>query len=178
MNLLPILVVSALLLALRVSGSTLEARTCGVPSDAVPFYRSFSSSRQDYWYSPDGTAVSTAIRAGYELQEVIGLIFLTQEEGTAPLYHLVDATHQLYTMNITEVAVQEQHGWSGSNLNPPTLYIYPDQVCGSIPMYRLFSAATEGYFYTTSSAERLEFIQNEGYADVGITGYILPLGCS
>ncbi|KAJ7624391.1 hypothetical protein FB45DRAFT_923297 [Roridomyces roridus] len=80
-------------------------------------------------------------------------------------------------MNVSEIAAAEENGYQVNN-DPSTVYIYPTQVCGSVPVYRLYSSSGTDNFYTTSESERLDFIANEGYADVGITGYVLPLGCS
>ncbi|KAJ7616118.1 hypothetical protein FB45DRAFT_841768 [Roridomyces roridus] len=181
MKFLWICLVLAFFFALNTWGLSLEYRTCGAPADAVPLYRLFNSrsGSVDHWYTPDAAAVTDAVPKGYAFENVLGLVFLTQEEGTAPLYHVVSAsaTDNLYTMNLTEVGLDEANGYA-SVPNPPTLYIYATQVCGSVPVYRLYSAAGTDSFYTTSEAERLQFIANDGYTDLGIMGYVLPLGCS
>ncbi|KAJ7617112.1 hypothetical protein FB45DRAFT_1063650 [Roridomyces roridus] len=159
--------------------SALKPRTCGAPADAVPFYRTYNSARIDHWYTYDATALNTFNPEGWLFENVLGLVFLTQEEGTAPLFHLLNSVvhDNFYTMNSSEVTAAQQNGYETSG-NPSTVYIYPTQVCGSVPVYRLYSSSGTDNFYTTSESERLEFIANEGYVDVEITGYVLPLGCS
>ena len=53
-------------------------------------------------------------------------------------------------------------------------YVYPEQVCGSIPLYGLFNSNITDHFYTTNETEREDAIANLGYADQGIACYVLP----
>lgn len=52
-------------------------------------------------------------------------------------------------------------------------WIYPSQVCGSIPLYRTYDASGTDHFYTQSQSEYQGVIA-EGFLDEGIVGYILP----
>lgn len=45
-------------------------------------------------------------------------------------------------------------------------------VCGAKPLYRVFSEAAQNHFYTTSAPERDNAVNNLGYRDEGIAGYI------
>ncbi|KAJ7629040.1 hypothetical protein FB45DRAFT_1004435 [Roridomyces roridus] len=177
----PTILLSTVIAACCQCAMALKPRTCGAPADAVPFYRAYNSPRIDHWYTYDVNAlVSNGFNPqGWLLQNVLGLVFLTEEEGTAPLFHLYNSvvTDNFYTMNTSEVTAAQQNGYL-INTNPVTVYIYPTQVCGSVPVYRLYSATGTDNFYTTSESERLDFITNEGYTDVEITGYVLPLGCT
>ncbi|KAJ7624446.1 hypothetical protein FB45DRAFT_1060747 [Roridomyces roridus] len=167
-------------MAITPATSALKPRTCGAPADAVPFYRTYNSAKIDHWYTYDVNALNSFNPQGWAFQNALGFVFLTQEEGTAPLFHLFNSgvTDNFYTMNSSEVTAAQQNGY-GISGNPSTVYIYPTQVCGSVPVYRLYSASGTDNFYTTSESERVEFIANQGYTDVEITGYVLPVGpCS
>ncbi len=48
------------------------------------------------------------------------------------------------------------------------------QICGSIPLYRSYAAASDDHFYTTSLPEHQNAIAMYGYVDQGITGYVWP----
>ncbi|KAJ7443828.1 hypothetical protein FB451DRAFT_1295130 [Mycena latifolia] len=152
------------------------SETCGDPTNALPFYRSYKSTTVDHFYTTDVTLVNNAVAANYALQSVAGLVFVTQEESTAPFYrlHSVDATDNFYTMSTTERDNALQHGYV-SVANDPETYIYPTQICGSIPLYRLYNSVGKDNFYTTSESERLDFISNQGYTDIEIAGYVLPI---
>ncbi|KAJ7043766.1 hypothetical protein C8F04DRAFT_1229241 [Mycena alexandri] len=160
---------------------TRSAQTCGDPADAVPFYSLFNSATVDYYYTADAGLVDTVFPApsGYALQGVAGLVFVTQEESTVPFYRL----HQLlansvnnnfFTTNTTERDLAIQQGFSLTPTDPLT-FIYPTEICGAVPFYRVFNPGAQANFYTTSESRRLDFIANQGYEDLGIAGYILPL---
>lgn len=50
-------------------------------------------------------------------------------------------------------------------------FLMSEQSCGSIPLYRLYNGR---HFYTTSSTERDNAINNLGFASEGVTGYVWP----
>jgi hypothetical protein len=51
-------------------------------------------------------------------------------------------------------------------------FISPDERCGSTPLYRLLNVPPDAHFYTTSAAERDNAVNNLGFQDQGIAGYI------
>ncbi|KAJ7692862.1 hypothetical protein B0H17DRAFT_1132842 [Mycena rosella] len=152
-----------------------SADTCGNPTDALPFYRSYNPTSVDHFYCSNLNQVNTAItQTGYSLQEVAAMVFVTQKESTVPFYHLWSgpATDSFYTISTTE---RDNAVKGGYRLEATTEFIYPTQVCGSVPLYRLYHATKLDNFYTTSESERLDFIANQGYNDIEIAGYVLPV---
>ncbi|KAJ7725691.1 hypothetical protein B0H16DRAFT_1593965 [Mycena metata] len=155
-----------------------SSETCGNPADAVPFYRSYSPTVVDHYYTADANFVNV-FDSGYPLQGVAAFVFITQEESTVPFYHLysVAATDNYYTISTTERDAAVQNGYiivNGSVNDDPLTYIYPTQVCGSVPFYKLYNPTKLDNFYTASESERLDFIANQGYLDIEIAGYVLP----
>ncbi|KAJ7708406.1 hypothetical protein B0H16DRAFT_1632732 [Mycena metata] len=163
--------------AVAVTGRTTQ--TCGDPSDAVPYYRTLSNALTDYYYTADAALVDTVFvgTGNYALQGVAGLVFLTQEESTVPFYRLGKTAVNFFTANTTERDIAIQQGYRLTP-NDPLTYIYPTEICGAVPFYRMVNTAEQANFYTTSESERLDFLANQGYTDLGIAGYILPLGGS
>ncbi|KAJ6496828.1 hypothetical protein DFH09DRAFT_1336375 [Mycena vulgaris] len=165
-----------LTLAVIFSALTIRSSaTCGDPTLVVPFYRSYESAGVDHLYSTDVANINTNIVNGITVfQGVAGLVFVTQEVLTVQFYRLFSGTARdhFYTTSTTERDAALQNGYV---LQAETIYIYPAQICGSIPLFHLFSAAGKDNFYTTSEVERLKFITTLGYADVGIAGYIFPV---
>jgi hypothetical protein len=49
------------------------------------------------------------------------------------------------------------------------IYVYPTQLCGSVPFYRMYSSTD--HFYTADPAERAS-AAGIGYTDEGIEGYV------
>lgn len=144
----------------------------------MPFYRAYDSVTVDHYYTPEVASVNDVVASGgWVLQGIAALVFVTPEESTVPFYRVANAAvgDNFYTISTTELDAALQNGYV---LNPPppdpVTYIYPTQICGSVPFYRLFSAAGQDNFYTISESERLDFIAN-GYVDVEIAGYVLAL---
>ncbi|KAJ7760010.1 hypothetical protein B0H16DRAFT_1688904 [Mycena metata] len=150
-------------------------QTCGDPSNAVPYYRTLSTPLSDYYYTADAALVDAVyVDNNYALQGVAGLVFITQEESTVPFYRLTKFAVNFFTANTTERDIAIQQGYSLTPKDPLT-YIYPTEICGAVPFYRMVNTAEQANFYTTSESERLDFLTNQGYTDLGIAGYILPL---
>ncbi|KAJ7851890.1 hypothetical protein B0H13DRAFT_2359811 [Mycena leptocephala] len=153
-----------------------SSNTCGDPDDAQPFYRVFKPTPADYLYLTSIDQVNGA--TAFAFDGVAAFVFVTQEESTVPLYRLAigaGPTHNFYTTSTTEIATALQSGWRVAG-NP--FYIYPTQICGSVPFYRLYNASKGANFYTISESERLDFITNQGYIDVEVAGYVLPFMAS
>ena len=51
-------------------------------------------------------------------------------------------------------------------------FIAPMELCGSVPIYRLYSPGSDDHFYTTGAAERDNAISSYGYLDEGVLGYV------
>lgn len=51
-------------------------------------------------------------------------------------------------------------------------FISPDDRCNATPLYRLLNVGPDAHFYTVSAAERDNAVNNLGFQDQGITGYI------
>jgi hypothetical protein len=137
------------------------------------FYRGFKSTTVDHFYTTKVDLVDNSVLAGYALQGVAALVFVTQAESTVPFYRLwkASATDNFYTTSTTERDNAIQNGYVLWTPDPQT-YIYPTQICGSVPFYRLYNSAQQDNFYTTSESERLDFI-TQGYTDIEIAGYVL-----
>ncbi|KAF8195239.1 hypothetical protein K438DRAFT_2017237 [Mycena galopus ATCC 62051] len=153
-----------------------SGETCGDPADALPFYRSYvGGSFTDHFYTARINTLNTQLKGSYNLEEVACMIFLSQEESTVPFYRVFNevAWDNLYTANTTELDNALKAGYVTPTDGDSVTYIYPTQICGSVPFYRLFNSAIVDNFYTTSESERLQFLA-EGYVDVEIAGYVLP----
>ncbi|KAJ7919585.1 hypothetical protein B0H13DRAFT_1988362 [Mycena leptocephala] len=131
------------------------------PLEAVPYYRTYSSSAVSHALTANVPALNGGIMfSGYPLQAVAGLVFVTQQLSVVPFYRL-EGAHRFYTISTTERDNAIAAGYTLYTAEP-VVYIYPTQICGSVPFYRLHNP-------------RLEFITSQGYEDVEIAGYLLPL---
>ncbi|KAJ7927956.1 hypothetical protein B0H13DRAFT_1860995 [Mycena leptocephala] len=153
-----------------------SADTCGDQTNAQPFYRTYRPTNTDHWYTTNVGLVINAVVNLQSLEGVAALVFVTQEESTVPFYRLFNTatTDNFYTISTTERDNALQNGYAHVTQDPFT-YIYPTQMCGSVPFYRLYHETKKINFYTTSVSERLAFITSQGYTDIDIAGYVLPV---
>ncbi|KAJ6473120.1 hypothetical protein C8R45DRAFT_406930 [Mycena sanguinolenta] len=152
-----------------------SAETCGDPMLALPLYRIFQPAVPARAYELDVTVVTAEIaQAGWTLESVSAMAFPSQQESTVRFYHLENGALRanFWTINTTELNTALQEGYSvvASDMT----YIYLTQICESVPFYRASGSANRDNVYTTSESEYLQFIA-EGFIDMGIAGYVLPL---
>ncbi|OAX32631.1 hypothetical protein K503DRAFT_749649 [Rhizopogon vinicolor AM-OR11-026] len=57
-----------------------------------------------------------------------------------------------------------------------TIIIFPNQVSGSIPLYRLYNPTTVDHLYTTSTAQKESAVAQDGYRYEEIAGYVYESG--
>ena len=81
--------------------------------NSVPFYRLYSSTETDHYYTTDETDRDNFVAAGYTFQRIDGYVYPTALCGSVPLYKVYNAAapDHLYTTNITErdVAIDTQN---------------------------------------------------------------------
>jgi hypothetical protein len=121
-----------------------------------------------------GPLTVTEEAPGWVLEGVEGLVFVTQEESTVQFYRLISTSDNFYTILTTERDNAIQNGYRDASVGASTAYIYLTEVYGSVPLYRLHSDTKTDNIYTTSKSERVDLIP-EGYTDMGIVGYVVPL---
>ncbi|KAF8063604.1 hypothetical protein FPV67DRAFT_1421210, partial [Lyophyllum atratum] len=90
---------------------------------------------------------------------------------TIPLYALVNyqTWDFFYTSNAWE-RDQAMHRW-GYKSRGTAGYVFQNNWCGGVPLFRLYSWRSKQHFYTTSWAEKAKAMRG-GYKDEGIAGYI------
>ncbi|OJA17572.1 hypothetical protein AZE42_01230 [Rhizopogon vesiculosus] len=57
-----------------------------------------------------------------------------------------------------------------------TIVVFPNQVSGSIPLYRLYNPTTVDHLYTTSTAQKESAVAQDGYIYEEIAGYVYESG--
>lgn len=53
-------------------------------------------------------------------------------------------------------------------------YVYATQICGSVPLYRLYQPVCVDHFYTIDTAEVRTASMTENYVEEGIQCYVMP----
>ncbi|KAF7374149.1 hypothetical protein MSAN_00296300 [Mycena sanguinolenta] len=158
--------------------TTLDPRTgatCGDVSDLAPFAELYIPSETAHIYTIyNNNVTSVFTNPGTQYLGIVALIFSIQDPSTVPFYCLRNnaATAWLYTANETERSTALASGYMELFTAG---YIYPSQICGSVPLYRLhLLGANSDYIYTTSVTDRENAITS-GFTYEGIAGYVYDL---
>lgn len=126
--------------------------------------RSYDASNGFHFYTTnDGEAAC----CGYAVEYLdYYYLYSAANAGLVPFYRcsLGNGSH-LYTTSST------CEGAGGATNEGSMGYIATSQVCGSVPLYRLYDATNGDHFYTTSSSEAAS-AEGGGYATEGIAGYV------
>ncbi|KAJ7788626.1 hypothetical protein B0H14DRAFT_3892320 [Mycena olivaceomarginata] len=142
---------SASTLAQNVSVKPPSPLTCGNPNDSV-FYYVMTSPGTDNFYTSVLAEVTSAVNDdGYVFGGVAARVFLTPE----------------FSLSLST------GGYIDEGISA---YIYPSQICGSVPFYRVYNSAATEHFYTINETERDSLLGSSGWADEGIAGYVLDVG--
>ncbi|KAJ6496852.1 hypothetical protein DFH09DRAFT_1336995 [Mycena vulgaris] len=165
-------IISALLLALLGASPSVSQNmtvkppsplTCGNTSDAVPLY--LAEWPGAAFYSTSVSEISTVVsRNTFMFEGISARIFLTQELSTVPLFRLVQGTDMFFTISTTERALVLQTGYIDEGTAG---FIYPSQICGSTPFYRIYTSLANEHYYTISSADRDAVLASSGNVPAG-----------
>jgi hypothetical protein len=118
---------------------------------------------QGHFYTTD---LNEAMSGGFNLEaQDYYFLYTAQAGGLQPFFRCLKPNGKyLYTTST------DCEGLGAPQLT--VAFISPEAVCGSTPLFRLFSSAAGNHFYTISASERDNAIANFGYADEGIAGHV------
>ncbi|KAJ6564180.1 hypothetical protein B0H19DRAFT_1067770 [Mycena capillaripes] len=98
-------------------------------------------------------------------------IFPNQEGVAVPffrLYNNAPFNDHIYTTDASEVNVLISEGYS---LEDITGYVYNEQICGAVPLFRSYNSVLGDHMFTTSKNEHAAFLK-DGYVDQGIAAWV------
>ncbi len=107
------------------------------------------------------TSVVTAIPV-YKLAS-----YYTEHSGALSFVYIDD---DLLTTSVQEMNNARYYGWKYLGI---IFYVAPVQIPGSLPLYRLYSAAGTEHLYTADEVEK-NAATAKGYVSEGILGYVIP----
>lgn len=83
------------------------------------------------------------------------------QTGTVPLFYDPTVNDVVFTLSAS----------AGSAI---VGYVYPSQICNSVPLYASARVSPSGHWYTTILREHNELI-DLGWVDQGVVAYVLPI---
>lgn len=101
----------------------------------------------------------------------------TQQESTVPLFQLAtaDASQIIYRTGADAATPPVVNGF-GSFIKLLG-WVYPSQVCGSVPLLSAVQAAHTDHYFTTNPFEHSGLLAL-GWTDGGVVAYVMPLNSS
>lgn len=129
----------------------------------------------DHLYTTDHTElINVTASGGYVWQGNEGFVFRLPTESTVPLYRAYNPrlTEHYYLINQEEM--DDAIKLWGFTDQGTAAYVYATQICGSVPLYYAWNSQESDSLYTTNKTE-LDIVLQNGYEDMGITCYVLPV---
>jgi cysteine-rich repeat protein len=150
--------------------------TCSLdPQCLARFYRLYSPTTGDHFFTTDVTELNSAINSmGYMLETPVIYVASTQIPGSVPFYRFVDGTDRFHTIDPGEAATV---GYTNEGIKA---YVSANARIDNVPFYRLsHTSQFLDRFHTTDSSEVTSAVQAAGYTNDGIKAYVwtaLPAG--
>ncbi|KAJ7922445.1 hypothetical protein B0H13DRAFT_2317487 [Mycena leptocephala] len=135
--------------------------TCGDPSHAVPLYIA-DSPGQTVYYTTSTTDMNILVKLPYDYN-FLGIAARNDQ-----------TIDNFYTTSATARDLALESGYINAS-NAIAGYIYPSQICGSVPFYGLYSTAATEHFYTINEPDYNAKLASGAWTDEGIAGYVLDL---
>lgn len=151
---------------------------CACNYATVPFYRAYSTARNDNFYTTDYAELLLMVRDnGYRRNPDLGLVLNATAPGAVPLYRLwngrtnIDCDHFYTTSMVERDNTAGKDGWVYEGV---AAYVLPSSACGTMPVYRLFSTSGYNHFYTLDAMELARMLTLLPYWLEGFAGFIWP----
>ncbi|KAJ7609512.1 hypothetical protein FB45DRAFT_944613 [Roridomyces roridus] len=155
--------------------TTVRAEACADASKAVPLYRDFNGGIGDHFYTTDKAEYDAANQGGYTAEGARLSVFSQQYSGTVRFFRLWNGGlgDHFFTTNATEADSAATHNGYVHEDDKAPMWIYPDQLCGSVPLFRMYNNGASDHFYTIDAAERDDAAAH-GWSFEWIAGYVFP----
>lgn len=109
---------------------------------------------------------------GWDIKEPSFLAWTSPgQPSTVPLYYLNTPTDRLAYLISSDGIPPTLSGFETGRIIG---YVYPTQICGSVPLYGAAFSATGTHWYTTNLNDHNSLV-SLGWVDAGVTAYVLPL---
>ena len=145
----------------------------------IGLWRLYNPITYDHFYTTSSSEKTDAeTRSGYRQEGgVAGYIHANPTNNTTPLYRLYNPSSRqhFYTIDLGEKnAVTTKYGYIDEGI---TGYVETQGKPNTLALRRLYNSTTRDHFYVMAGSfggddEVRAAIQNHGYADEGISGYI------
>ena len=141
---------------------------CANSSTSVPYIQAFSPQIKAHTLDTRAAFVNADTTQGdWQFQGKVFRAWETQQPSTVPLNRFLTQVNQDYIFSTVSSV-------SGYDANGVVGYVYPTQICDSVPLLGAYNQAAGDHYYTTDVGEH-NSLTSSGWSDAGISGYVLPL---
>lgn len=163
--------------ALAASSET-RKETTQVSLSKVTLYRLHSAARADHFYTTHaGERDLFSRHCGYKYEAPAAQILASPAESTVPLFRILRNKEHFYTTDVMEKdeVLRDTSDAAAVHYEGVAGYVYPIQLSGTIPLYRLYRPQVDNHFYTTSKLEKRLRLKVIGWMDEGTACYVYPI---
>ncbi|PPQ71665.1 hypothetical protein CVT26_010584 [Gymnopilus dilepis] len=146
---------------------------CGDPNTAMTFFEGFKPSLDSH--APDDIPDFVSLSSGGDVWNFDPPSFRAWiapgQANTIPFYWLHNTKTEDYVYLTSDTTTPpSRSGYGNANL---IAYVYPTQICNSVPLY--CASKPTDHWYTTNLVEHNNLVSQHGWTDCGITAYVLPI---
>ncbi|KAF8997693.1 hypothetical protein BDQ17DRAFT_1428823 [Cyathus striatus] len=153
--------------------------TCADPNLTITYFQGYSHTGTAHTIASLGAFVNEADNAGsFGIQNSIFRAWPAVQPGTVILYELQNSgtAGDVDFMFLQANADGSLPSSTGYTLQSQVIYVYPTQICGSVPLYAMYKDSQTDHYYSIDPTDPARMVQY-GYQSQGIVAYVLPLSC-
>ncbi|KAL0945262.1 hypothetical protein HGRIS_000773 [Hohenbuehelia grisea] len=151
-------------------------QNCARAGEAAFLLRGFSMHARDHFYTTNAHEMQTATTTGYTKESHAAKVFTKAQTNTIPLHRLYNGHHHVndHFYTTSEHEANNAATKLGYTREGVAAHIYGTQICGSVPLHRLYNPHMRNHFYTIAEHEANNAARHLGYLREGVAGFVLP----
>lgn len=147
----------------------------------IPVYRFYSPITRKQFITLDANEKNYIVKNmanAWRYQGVVWYVYPQYEDQTMPIYRFYSPVlrSHLFTLDANEknyIITNMKHAWRYEGIG---FFVYPHQISGTAPVYRMYSPSLRTHFFTMDGNERGSMLNSGMWNDEGVAYYAFPNG--